>query len=88
MGQKVYLIQAKKISFVETGKSAEYSYLWVQESRISLVSISKITSHSNLSSETVQACLCLTWWETPKTAFLVRQLICLISVKNEAIDQI
>ena len=24
MGQKVYLIQAKKISFVETGKYAEY----------------------------------------------------------------
>ena len=26
-GQKVYLIQAKKISFVETGKNAEYS-IW------------------------------------------------------------
>ena len=27
MGQKVYLIQAKKISFVETGKNTEYS-IW------------------------------------------------------------
>ena len=27
MGQKVSLIQAKKISFVETGKNAEYS-IW------------------------------------------------------------
>ena len=27
MGQKVYLLQAKKISFVETGKNAEYS-IW------------------------------------------------------------
>ena len=27
MGQKVYLTQAKKISFVETGKNAEYT-IW------------------------------------------------------------
>ena len=26
-GQKVYLIQAKKVSFVETGKNAEFS-IW------------------------------------------------------------
>ena len=32
MGQKVYLIQAKKISFVEKGRNAEYS-IWGARNR-------------------------------------------------------
>ena len=39
-GQKVYLIQAKKISFVEMGKNAEYSYLGCKKS------VARITSHT------------------------------------------
>ena len=37
-GQKVYLIQAKKISFVETGKNAEYSIWGARNLKIALKS--------------------------------------------------
>ena len=45
------------------------------DSTIPPLLISKITSFLP-SSETVQASLCLTWSETPKTSFLKSRLIC------------
>ena len=56
------------------------------DSIIFLVSISKISSLC-LASSAAQAGLCLTWWQTPKTGFLVMRLkwsqyekvICIVS---------
>ena len=51
------------------------------DSIIPLVSISEMSS-LYLASVAVQVGLCLTWWQTPKTGFLVRRLMYFVDQAN------